>query len=204
LPQDKNSILIKPLSLNGMRKLIAIVFLSAHLFGLGGYQLLFNQLDNKVDKAFVAAIDDQAYNENDLIEIKVPIELPYMQNWDTYERYDGEVIVDGVHYNYVKRKLVNDSMSFLCLPNVEKNRLYNARETFFALVNDIDKQDSKKESPLTPVKIVKQLSFDCTEPDACFDIAFGKLISPLNPSQYFARELSPFLLGIERPPASVV
>lgn len=187
-----------------MRKLIAIVFLSAHLFGLGGYQLLFNQLDHKADKAFVAALDDQAYNENDLIEIKVPIELPYMQNWEAYERYDGEVIVDGVHYNYVKRKLVNDSMSFLCLPNVEKNRLYNARETFFALVNEIDKQEGKKESPLVPVKLVKQFSFDCTEPSSILAFEGTAISCPLYPSQYLVSISSPFLRGIERPPAMVM
>lgn len=186
-----------------MRKLIAIVFLSVHLFGLGGYQLLFNQLDQKVDKAFVAAIDEQAYNVDNLIEIKVPIELPYMQNWDDYERYDGEVIVDGVHYNYVKRKLVNDSMSFLCLPNVEKNRLYNARETFFALVNDIDKQESKKESPLVPIKLIKQFSFDCTEPASIFAFEGTFLNCPLNASPYLVSVSSPFLKGVERPPAMV-
>lgn len=196
-------ILLKPLPLEGMRQLIAILFLSTHLLGLGGYQLLFNQLGKQADKAFVAAIDDKAYNENDLIEIKVPIELPYMQNWDSYERYDGEVIVDGVHFNYVKRKLVNDSMSFLCLPNVEKNRLYNARETFFALVYNLDKQDSKKESPLFPIKVVKHLSLDCTEPVSAFDIDFYKSLSSLNGSNYLARELHPFLLGIERPPAGL-
>lgn len=186
-----------------MHKFVAIIFLSAHLFSLGGYQLFFNQMEHQVGKEFVASLDEQAYNEKDLIEIKVPIELPYMQNWDEYERYDGEVIVDGVHYNYVKRKLVNDSMSFLCLPNTEKNRLYNARETFFALVNDIEKSDGKKDSPVSPIKLIKQITTDCTEPIAAIQIGSTAFVSPLHASQYLISLSSPFLLGIERPPAVI-
>ncbi len=184
-----------------MRKLVALFFLSAHLFSLGGYQLLFNQMEQQAGKQFIAQLDEQTYNEDELIEIKVPIELPYMQNWDNYERYDGEVIVDGVHYNYVKRKLVNDSMSFLCLPNVEKNRLYNARETFFALVNDIEKADGQKESPGTPIKLVKQITTDYIETLVMFELDFHIVNQLEHHTCYLFNESSAHLLGIERPPA---
>ena len=184
-----------------MRKLVALFFLSAHLFSLGGYQLLFKQMEQQAGKQFVAQLDDLAYNEDELIEIKVPIELPYMQNWDNYERYDGEVIVDGVHYNYVKRKLVNDSMSFLCLPNVEKNRLYNARETFFALVNDIEKGDSQKESPVAPIKLIKQITTDYTTPFVMFEMGISEAGQLEHLTSYLFFESTAHLLGIERPPA---
>jgi hypothetical protein len=187
-----------------MRKLVALFFLSAHLFSLGGYQLLFNKMEQQVGKQFIAQLDEQTYNDEELLEIKVPIELPYMQNWDSYERYDGEVIVDGVHYNYVKRKLVNDSMSFLCLPNAEKNRLYNARETFFALVNDIEKGDSQKESPVAPIKLVKQIATDYFEPVDFLEFTFSSTISQTHFTAYLFTELPAHLLGIERPPAVLV
>jgi hypothetical protein len=72
------------------------------------------------------------------------------------------------------------------------------------LVNDIDKQESKKESPLAPVKLVKQFSFDCTEPETIFALEGTAINCPLNASPYLMRVSSPFLLGIERPPAVVV
>jgi hypothetical protein len=94
-------------------------------------------------------------------------------------------------------------MSFLCLPNIEKNRLYNARETFFALVNDIEKSDGKKDSPVSPIKLIKQITADCTEPIASIQLGSTAFISPLHATQYLISLSSPFLLGIERPPAVV-
>jgi hypothetical protein len=186
-----------------MQKIVALIFLSVHLFSFGGYQLLFKQAEHQQGKNFIAQLDQQSFNENDLIEIKVPIELPYMQNWDDYERYDGEVIIEGVHYNYVKRKLVNDSMSFLCIPNVEKNRLYNARETFFAMVNDIEKNDGKKNPPSSPVKVVKLAIVDYTEPVSAFQFVLPEVKSNPHATVYLFSLSSPFLLDIEHPPATL-
>lgn len=162
-----------------MRPLSAILILLVYLFNLGGYQLMFLHLEKESGRQFMAQIDNNAYDEADLIEIRVPINLPYHQNWADYERYDGEVVVDGVHYSYVKRKLVNDSMSFLCLPNTNRSRLQNARETFFSLVNDIQSDDGKH-SPSDPVtKLSKSNVVECNVPEDC--LVEKVLFSKINP-----------------------
>jgi len=138
-----------------MRKALAIGLLAIHLFNMGGYQLFFNHLAHRVNKNFVAKIDVEEFDQSSLIEIRVPINLPYQPNWTDYERYDGEIVVEGVHYNYVKRRLVNDSMSLLCIPNADKMRIYNAREIFFGLVNDIQQENKQGEAPSPFQKITK-------------------------------------------------
>jgi hypothetical protein len=65
-----------------------------------------------------------------------------------------------VHYNYVKRKLYNDTLILLCLPNTEKTRVFNARETFFSLVNDLQQEQPNRSHP-APVKTVKFAQPDC-------------------------------------------
>jgi hypothetical protein len=122
---------------------------------MGGYRFVFDHLENQTSRSFVAQLDRQEYDESHLIEIKVPIDIPYQQSWSEYERYDGEIVVDGVHYNYVKRKLDNGYMSFLCLPNTDKMRVYNARETFFSLVNDIQQEKENQQSPIPNTKALK-------------------------------------------------
>jgi hypothetical protein len=102
----------------------------------------------------VAKIDRSDYDDKDLVEVKVPVNLPYQTNWQDFERYDGEIQIAGVHYNYVKRKLQNDTLILMCIPNAEKMKLFNARETFFSLVNDMQQNESGKHLPL-PVKPVK-------------------------------------------------
>ena len=139
---------------NCVRKILAILLLGVHLFNLGGYRLVFSNLENKMGNQMVARIDRSDYDDKDLIEVKVPVNLPYHTNWQDFERYDGEIQIAGVHYNYVKRKLQNDTLILMCIPNTDKMKLFNARETFFSLVNDMQQTESGKNLPL-PVKPVK-------------------------------------------------
>ena len=136
-----------------MRQAFAITFILIHLFNLGGYQLVFNQLENNSHQNLVSRLDNDAYRESELIELKVPISLPYQISQADFERFDGEVEVNGTHYNYVKRKIQNDTLVVLCIPNTEKTSINTARETFFSLVNDINNTtDSKAPVPVKSVK----------------------------------------------------
>jgi hypothetical protein len=137
-----------------VKKILAILLVGVHLFNLGGYRLVFNGLEDKFGDQMVARIDRAEYNDKDLIEVKVPVNLPYQTNWQEFERYDGEIQIAGVHYNYVKRKLQNDTLILMCIPNTDKMKLFNARETFFSLVNDMQQNENGKHHPL-PVKPVK-------------------------------------------------
>lgn len=138
-----------------MKKGIAIILLGLQLFNMGGYQLLFKHFEEKSSSHFIEKLNNHAYNESELIEIKVPISLPYQSNWDSYQRYDGEVVISGVHYSYVKRKLFNDSMSFLCIPNKDKMNIIDAGNVFYALVNDLQGSQEKHEAPSPLAKLSK-------------------------------------------------
>ena len=91
-------------------------------------------------------LDQQKYDEKDLVEVRIPINLPYHNNWSDFERYDGEIDIDGVHYKYVKRKIFNDSLVLLCIPNEIKTKLSTARDEFFSLVNDLQTDASNAKS----------------------------------------------------------
>ena len=127
-----------------MRKIAAILLLVILLFNLVGYRLLTNFLQHHVTVQLEAKLDKNDYKEEDLIEIRVPINLPYQLNWTFFERFDGEIDVDGIHYKYVKRKIYNDSLILLCLPNKAKQNLEKAKENYFKGVNDIDQSSQKK------------------------------------------------------------
>jgi hypothetical protein len=142
-----------------MKKGIAIILLGLQLFNMGGYQLLFKHFEEKSSSHFIEKLDNHAYNETELIEIKVPISLPYQSNWDSYQRYDGEVVINGVHFNYVKRKLVNDSMSFLCIPNKDKMDVIDAGNVFYALVNDLQGSQRNHEEVPSPLAKLSKIFF---------------------------------------------
>ena len=129
-----------------MKKLAAILLLSVLLFNFFGYRILSDYFQKQNDVALEQRLNNSEYDESQLIEIKVPLDLPYQTNRKEFERFDGEIEVDGIHYKYVKRAVVNDSLVLLCLPNEGKMRLQSARDEFFKLVNDIQHPTTGKQS----------------------------------------------------------
>lgn len=114
-------------------------------FNWMGFRLLTGFMESKADIALETKIENSDYDESSLIEIRVPLNAPYLSDNSTeFERYDGELELDGVHYKYVKRKIVNGELVLLCLPNKSKTELQNSREEFFKLVNDLNNQNKSK------------------------------------------------------------
>lgn len=106
---------------------------------------MYDVIEHQANKDLAARIDRMEFNELELVTIKVPLNLPYQQNWNEFERYDGDVTVDGVHYKYVMRKVYNDSLILKCLPNETKQQLHKAERQYFQLVNDLDHQGQQQE-----------------------------------------------------------
>ena len=129
-----------------MRQLTAISLILIFLFNLAGCRVLLQYWEVQENTKLEVKLDRQQYNDEDLVEIKIPIHLPYHNNWNDFERYDGEIDIDGVHYKYVKRKICNDSLVLLCIPNEIKTKISTARDEFFSLVNDLQKDAGNAKS----------------------------------------------------------
>ena len=93
----------------------------------------------------VHQLDNHHYRESELMEVKIPLSLPYMTSWNAYERFDGEVELNGIHYNYVERKIQDDTLYLRCLPNNSKTRLYQARTDYASKTGNIPGSNPVKE-----------------------------------------------------------
>ena len=129
-----------------MKRAAAILLLLIFLFNWFGYRLLSDYLQHRSDTRLELQLDQQQYNEASLIEIRVPLNMPYQTVSSNFERYDGEIEFDGIHYKYVKRKVEKGELVLLCLPNENRMRLQSARDEFFKLVNDLQ-QSSQEKNP---------------------------------------------------------
>lgn len=114
--------------------------------------------------------DENEYDDSQLISVKTPYPLPYLVNSAGFERWDGEVNIDGILYKYVKRRFVNDSIEFLCVPDHKSMRLQTARDNFFRLANDLQHQQNKQ-SDNTTLPSFKNLLNDFCEDIKGFDFA---------------------------------
>jgi hypothetical protein len=135
-----------------MKRAAAILLLIIFLFNWVGYRLLSDYLQHRADRQLEAQLDQHQYNEASLIEIRIPLNMPYQNVSSDFERYDGEIAYNGIHYKYVKRKVANGELVLLCLPNENRMRLQSAREEFFKLVNDLQQSDSKGSAPNSTIK----------------------------------------------------
>ena len=129
------------------------------LFNLGGYRWVMNLMEKKADARLEARLDNNEYEESNLLEIKVPLDLPYQTDWKDFERCDGAIEFNNVHYKYVKRKIEGGYMILKCIPNDTRQELTNARDHFFQLVNDLEQtKPAKKSNSSIPAGIKLSLS----------------------------------------------
>ena len=119
-------------------------------FNWYGYQLVSSFLESRADRQLEARLDNNKYDDSQLILIKVAsTHLSYYNSSTQFERVDGKIEVGGIEYKYVKRRLYNDSLELLCIPNQTAMGLKSAKNEFFQLVNDLQShngQDKKSDS----------------------------------------------------------
>lgn len=115
-----------------------------------GYRFIMSYFEGRANDNMIARLDNHEYNERDLIEIKVQLNLPYFINWENFERCDGQVNVNGTTYNYVARKYANNEMIYRCIPNREHDHLNTAKKAIDNLVFS-DTNDAKEKKPASPL-----------------------------------------------------
>ncbi len=108
----------------------------------------------------VRLIDENNYNESELVSVKMPINLPYYSNNPKFERVEGEMEINGVVYQYVERRVYNDSLEIRVLPNQDRLHIKNAKESFDKLASDFDQKLTDKKSVPVNKSSVKVISFD--------------------------------------------
>lgn len=155
-----------------MKKITAIFFLILFSFNWFGYRLVYDCMQKLASKQLEASLDNNSYDESQLVEIKVAVHLPYQTSWGSYERYNGEIQLNGVRYKYVKRKLANDTLYLKCIPNTKEMMLQTAKNDFFKLSNNLLQNSNSKKADnstsvfknLQPVFNESSLGFEISSP----------------------------------------
>jgi len=136
-----------------LRKIAAILLICLLLFNWYGYRFVTRYLQKKADHQLEARLDVNDYAESQLIEIRVPLNMPYQNNWAEFERHYGEIEISGKIYTYVKRKIEDGNLILKCIPNTVKQNLKNADNVLFTANNGLDQaqNNNKGNSPLTNI-----------------------------------------------------
>lgn len=161
---------------------------------------MFDSFEQQASHHLITQLDKENYSDDQLVEMKVPLHMPYQTNWTSFERFNGEIVVDGIQYNYVKRKVWNDTLIVLCIPNHQKMKLNNAREQFFSLVNDLNHNNSTDKQSSSKEGLSKSLKADFQIEENHFSLAAHSLTP--RPSRLTHEDLYDLLhvQSVEQPP----
>jgi hypothetical protein len=104
-------------------------------------------VEEKSNRDLETALDHNDYDPSQLISVKIPISyLPYYNNSSSFERIDGQIEIEGTEYKYVKRRIFNDSLELLCIPNHTTMKLKKVNNEFFQFVNDLQHNGQNRSS----------------------------------------------------------
>lgn len=105
-------------------------------------------LEHHADKKLEAKIDERDYDESQLIEIRVALNMPYQERYSDFERQYGEIEMNGKMYSYVKRKIDGDVVIFKCIPNEAKQELKQTQSELAKANSAADMDHGGKPSPV--------------------------------------------------------
>ena len=136
-----------------MKRIAAILLICLLLFNWFGYRFVTNYLQQKADRQLETRIDLNDYDESQLIEIRVALDMPYQNDQSSFERHYGEIEMNGKIYTYVKRKVEDGYLVLKCIPNTTKQDIKTADNILFNVNNGLDQEHSgsKNNSPLNNV-----------------------------------------------------
>lgn len=127
-----------------MKKIAAILLIAILFFNWYGYRIVTAILTRGADKQLEVRLDNQDYDESQLIEVRIALNVPYQNDQSEFERHYGEMEVNGKYYTYVKRKIENGYLVLKCIPNNSKEKIKAAGNDFFKRTNGLDNNQPHK------------------------------------------------------------
>ena len=123
--------------------------------------MLLSYVGLREDAKLESKIANNQISDQHLITIKTALNLPYYNNSPQFENFTGSIEVNGVEYEYVKRRVYNDSLELKCYPNLSKTFVKNAKNELFKLSTETPLSSKSKKS--APIKNLL--------PDYCEDVS---------------------------------
>ncbi|PWT75626.1 MAG: hypothetical protein C5B59_08375 [Bacteroidetes bacterium] len=146
-----------------MKKAISILLILVLFFTWFGYRMIGAFLDHSANAKFQAALDENKYECDKLMSFKVPTTSDgYYNNSNEYEKAIGQFEFNGIVYSIVKKRIFQDSIEILCIPNLTTMNGRMLANDLFKLINDLqqDGREKKGSSPVFKNLLVEYLTSD--------------------------------------------
>jgi hypothetical protein len=130
------------------RKIATILLLTFLFFNWVGYWLFLSWFQSRESARLEARLDSDQYDEGQLVLIRISAAaVPYSTPSTSFERADGGIEIGDIHYRFVRKRLYNDSIELLCLPDKEYSRLRTAKNDILRLTAGIPATKQNRSTP---------------------------------------------------------
>ena len=140
-----------------MKKLIAILLLSLHLFSITACFIVHFVAVYRSDRFFEKQTSHGLYNVNELTEVKLPVDMPGIADTG-YIKISGVVQFADAAYNYVKMRVTPNTVYLMCVPNYHTTRLSNQNIIHAENIPDIP-VPKKQHVPFSKLSMMGQYIF---------------------------------------------
>ncbi len=167
------------------------------LFNMVGYRFVFSVLDNIATEKLDAKLDAGDYAEENLIEIKVPLNMPYQDRVTEFERHYGEITIEGKAYTYVKMRIDRDMLVLKCIANSSKQQLKNTSDN---LAKSNSNQDMENTGKKHNSSFSKNVISDYDNTNQFYDLSQNTTVVKINHTGFTSPVLNATVSPIYQPP----
>jgi hypothetical protein len=118
-----------------------------------GYYGVFLGMQYRNDVAMTEVLDADQYDDSQTFTIKIPVAVPYMADNIDFQRVDGKFEHQGEHYRLVKQKYANDTLTVVCVKDIENKRISQALSNY--VKNFSDKAGDQNQNSNITVNFIK-------------------------------------------------
>ena len=167
------------------------------LFNMVSYRFVFTMLDNVASQKQNAKLDAGDYDEANLIEISIPLNMPYQDRVTEFERHYGEITVDGVVYTYVKMKVDHNQLILKCIPDLNRQQIKDS-ENNLAKANSSQDMDNtgKKQHP----SFSKNITSDYDNKDQSYNLSANSVLIKINYADFTTSVCEASIAPLQQPP----
>jgi len=129
-----------------VKRLTTILLTALLLLHVLGYYGLFVGLQYQNNQILLQSFDNDTYNTDETVTLRIPLSVPYVDDDTEYQRVDGEFEHEGELYHLVKQRLSHDTLYVVCIKDHHGNRISKALKDYVKTFADNKAADGKAPS----------------------------------------------------------
>lgn len=178
---------------------IALFFLALFVLNAAGYYWLLAETRLRDHEEAQMFWQERQNAVEDLITMKIPLAVPYLQGSAEFEATSGQVKFQGEYYQLVRQKLQNDTLHVVCVRDGQAKARHQALAEF---VQQFAQAGEDEEKPLTGA-VLKNFSKDYVSLSIRLESQVAGWVSSCCPAVCAHSEVIDLRTEISTPPPQV-